>query len=243
MAPISALVTGYATDKLVDVAERMVRKHVIERWTRMRAIEFYREFCATLLKAESSQEELQDLLDELLSDETKSEIVFEAYRLVCLAKSKTIGPRIIAVLVAEIVQRDGIADNEEEILLAAAEALSDSEFSDFATAIKELGSPNKWGEFKRVLDKRQIDSNLSNDHVEIGQGSLVDVYGTWAEKLKTIGLVAESVSERTFHYQEDSERHIDMDGSVREIIWTAHFHRPSARLAELVDRVSPESAP
>lgn len=243
MEPLSAFLAGYGTDKLTGLAERMVSKHVIERWSRKRAKEFYRYFCATLLASDPNEETLQDLLNELLEDEAKSEIVFEAYRLVCLTKSKTIGPRIIAVVVAEIVQRDGIANDEEEMLLAAAEALSDGELSSFRTAVKKLDSPNKWGEFSKVLEKRQIDSNSSEMQVEVGQGSLVDIYGPWSEKLKAIGLIAESVSEQTFHYRADSEQYIDMDGSVREIVWTVFFRSPSARLASLIDRLSPESAP
>lgn len=238
MEPLSALATSYATDKLTELGERMVRKHVIEPWTRRRAIEFYRTFCATLLLDSPTDAALEEMLDELLSEEARAEIVFEAYRMVCLSKSKTIGPRIIAVLVAEIVQRDGVSDDEEDALLAAAEQLSDSELRSFCEEVDRLPSPNRWGEQEVTLDTRQIDSNFSAGPTAVGQGSLAQRFGLWAEKLKSLGFLTESVSERTFHYQEDSELHIDMDGSVREIAWKVHFHPPSARLAALVERVS-----
>lgn len=243
MEPISALAASYATDKLTELAEHLVRKHVIERWTRKRAVEFYRTFCAKLLADNPSGMQLEEMLDELLQDEARSEVVFEAYRLVCLAKSKTIGPRIIAVLVAQIVQRDGIPDDEEEALLAAAELLSDDDLLSFANKLSKLPRPNKWGDTEITLDIRQIDSNHSAGHTEIAQGSLGQHFGPWAERLKSLGFLTESVAERTFHYQEDSERHIDMDGSVREITWKAFFHSPSARLANLIVRVSGQSAP
>ncbi|HZF96998.1 MAG TPA: hypothetical protein VEY92_01920 [Pseudoxanthomonas sp.] len=214
-----ALVTGYATDKLTELGEGLIRKHVIERWTRKRAVEFYRSFCATLLSDNPDGPELAEMLHELLQDETRSEIVFEAYRLVCLAKSKTVGPRIIAVLVAEIVQRDGVADKEEELVLAAAEKLSDSELVSFAAELAKLPNSKTWGDIEVTLDTRQIDSNFSVGRTEISQGSLAQIYGSWAEKLKSLGFLTESVTERTFHYREDSKRHIDMDGSVRKITW------------------------
>lgn len=238
MGPISTLVTGYAVNKMTEVGEGLFRKHVIERWTRRRAIEFYRSFCATLLSEKPSGAQLEEVLDELLGDEARSEIVFEAYRLVCLAKSRTIGPRIIAVLVAEIVQRDGIADDHEEIMLAAAEQLSDNEFLSFAAELEKLPGPNDLGAIEVTLDKRQIDSNWSQSHTEIGQGSLVETFGLWAEKLKSLGMLTEVVDERTFRYQEDAERQVDMSGSVREITWRVFFNSPSARLAKLVTRVS-----
>jgi hypothetical protein len=242
MEPLSVLV-GYGADKLAELGEHLVRKHVIERWTRKRAIEFYREFCATLLLDNPSNATLQEMLDELLGDEARSELVFEAYRLVCLAKSKRIGPRIIAVLVAHIVQGAGVADDEEEVLLAAAEQLSDSELLSFSSELLGLGGPNQHGEITVTLDMRQIDSNYNDRRVEIGRGSLVEVYGLWAEKLRSLGLLTDFVSERTFRYTEDSERHIDADGSVREITWSVVFSSSSRRLAELVQRVANESAP
>lgn len=242
MEPISTLAAGYATDKLTELAENLVRKHVIERWSRKRAVEFYRTFCAKLMADNPAGVQLEEMLDELLQDETRSEVVFEAYRLVCLAKSKTLGPRVIALLVADIVQGDGVADDEEESLLAAAEQLSDSDLRSFADALSKLPEPNRWGDTALTLDTRKIDSNFPSGDTEIAQGSLVHHFGRWAETLKSLGFLTESVAERTFEYREDSERHIDMDGSVREITWEVTFHSPSARLAKLVARVSGESA-
>jgi hypothetical protein len=230
--------TGYAVDKLTELGERIVRKHVIERWTRRRAIEFYRAFCATLQSDNSTGVQREEMLDELLGDEARSEIVFEAYRLVCLAKSRAIGPRIIAVVVAEIVQRDGVADEEEEAVLSAAEGLSDGELLSIGAEIKRLPAPDELGHIVVTLDTRQIDSNLDGRYTETGQGSLVNEYGPWAEKLKSLGLLGDSVTERTFRYREDAERHIDMDGSIRESTWKVDFQPSFVRLARLLGRVS-----
>jgi len=237
MEPIFTIATGYATDKLVQLAERVVHKHVIERWTRNRAIEFYRYFCASLFAEETDEATIQDLLNQILSDDNNSAIIFEAYRLVCLTKSKIIGPRIIAVIVAEIIQRNGIANDEEETLLAVAEALSDHELLSFFREVKEFGE-NEQEEFEVVLEEQHLDSNSSNQQINVVQGTLVNIYGTWAEKARALGLISESVIEKNYKYKEDSERHIDMDGSIRQIIWSVHFHKPSRRLTQLVERLS-----
>lgn len=228
MEPISVIATGYATDKLIQLAERMVHTHVIERWTRKRAIEFYRYFCISLFAEEPDEGKCQDLLNQLLEDDTKSEILFEAYRLVCLAKSKTIGPRIIAVVVAAIIQRNGMANGDEEILLAAAETLSDDELLSFSVAVKEFGEPNEKEEFEEILEARQYYS--SDQKIKISQGALVEKYGNWAEKMKALGLISETVMENIFEHA--------LFGSGREIVWSAHFHKPSKRLMELIDRLS-----
>jgi hypothetical protein len=238
MDPASGLALGYLTQKLTDLIESKIRSHVIERWTRKRAVAFYRQFCAELLDGNNTDQELGTLLDELLSDDVRSEIVFEAYRLVSLSRSKTIGPRIIAVVTATIIQRDGIADDEEEAILAAAEMLGDEELKEFRDQLGKLECQNDWGEFDQIMSIKQIDSNFPTESVEIGSGSLAGSLGTWAEKLRSIGMVSDSVSESNFTYREDSEHHIDMDGVVRQITWTVHFHSPSARLAELINRVS-----
>src|SRR5690606_11159354 len=118
------------------------------------------------------------------------------------------------------------------------EALSDDELLLFSGVIEGLGQPNEKGEFEEVLEKNKHDSNFSSQQIKIVQGALVKIYGGWAEKLKALGLISETVEERIFEYKEDSERHIDMDGSIREIIWTVHFHKPAERLMKLVNRLS-----
>lgn len=105
MDPISTLMVGHATGKFLDKLGSSFRTHVIDRWTRRRAEEFFEQFC----KEVSSQNgaptpsELDEELTKLLEDEACSEVLFDAYRRVALSKSKILGPRIIAILTAEIV--------------------------------------------------------------------------------------------------------------------------------------------
>lgn len=243
MEAISNIVAGYVGDKLAELAEDLVRKHVIERWTRKRAIEFYREFCRELLAGSLSGQGLEDRLDEILSDSKNSEIVWEAYRLVSLSKSRSIGPRIIAVLVAQIVQRDGLANLEEELLLAAAELLSDDDFAQFRQQIGLLQESQGGPELTDQLGSQSIDTNWRGSEIEVGEGSLAREYGLWAQKLASLGLVSQSTRQSTRAYREDSERHIDSDGVLTEYIFSATFHSPCLRLAALVDKVSGAEAP
>ncbi len=238
MDPVTSAAGGYAIDKLIGVGEGLVRKYVIEPWTRKRAVEFYRKFCEALLAKNAEAAELEELLDKLLSDEARAQVVFDAYRSVCLSKSKIIGPRIIAVLVAGIIQRDGIASETEELLLAAAEQLSDAELLAFLAELKKHPQPNKLGITEITMDECHVDSNQPSGQLNLSAGSLTHRFGLWAERLRSLGFISESVHEDTFQYEADFERHVDMSGSVRVISWKIRFHDPSMRLADLIEQVS-----
>lgn len=240
MEPFSAIVASYASDKLTSAVEGLVRKHVIERWTRKRAIEFYRMFCQELLLDDLSQEDLVERIDELLADEARSEIVFEAYRLVCLSRSRVIGPRIIAVLVAEIVQRDGVADRAEETILELAESMSDEELEDFGGHIAKLQISQSGPTLIEVIDTQTFDSGWPSSGVETASASLAEIYGSWAHKLGSLGLISQSVRQSQHHYYEDSERHIDEDGVVTKYVFSATFYEPCMRLAALINKVTKE---
>lgn len=237
MEPVSTIVSSYLIDKVTDRAERAFHKHVIERWTRKRAIEFYREFSRELLDGGLNGANLESRLEELLSDEKNSEIVWEAYRLVSLSKSKTIGPRIIAVLVAQIVQRDGVASDEEEKLLQAAELLSDEEFFLFAKQMTKLQASQSGSTFSEVLDTQSIDSSWPDTEIEVGPVALADEYGLWAEKLSTLGLISQSTRQSHHFYREDSERHIDSDGVLTKYVFRVTFSPLCLRLSDLVAKV------
>lgn len=155
MAPISTAIAGYAAEKIVQVAEKSFHKHVIERWTRHRARIFLETFCESLLSTSKSDEDIGALLDKLLSDEGKSEAVFDAYRAVCLSRSKNIGPRIIALLTAELVLAEKNSDESDDLIFSAAEQLFDSElndFSEFAISYEKRQSPK----VERLADLRMV---------------------------------------------------------------------------------------
>ncbi len=67
---------------------------VVERWTRYRADRFFEGFVETVgmeLTAGFQTEEVDKQLAEILADDSKSEVLFDAYRRVCFSRSKTLG--------------------------------------------------------------------------------------------------------------------------------------------------------
>lgn len=107
--------------------------NVIERWTRHRAEKFFTEFQNRLLKSRLEgdiQVNVSEEIEEILSTDIGSEVVFDAYRRVSLAKSKDIGPRVIGILTAELCIENRIADDFEELVFSVAETLNDYEMAD-----------------------------------------------------------------------------------------------------------------
>src|SRR5258708_35858215 len=82
-------------------------------------------------------EDVDERLTAILEDEAKSEVLFEAYRRVCLSTSKRLGPRIVGLLTGRLVLEGRMADDTEERIFAAAESLSDAELIEFMKSYYE----------------------------------------------------------------------------------------------------------
>ncbi len=247
--PISASVTSYIGKKIVNIAETVIRTQVIERWSRYRAQQFFDAFCQSLLDAGISDKDIGKTLDELLEDEAKSELVFDAYRSVCLTKSKALGPRIIALHTAELVIANSKADSSDLLIFSAAEELSDSELNDFSAFALSWTGPTAQkcmgielcddGALKIQMGDETIDSNwYRKDSIPVGPLDLANDIGIWATKLKRLGLISDDVRERQWSYEDDKERYIDKPGVGREITWWLILSKESQELAKLVQRAS-----
>ena len=111
-----ATVGLYLGKKVLDQFSKRFAKDVIERWSRRRAINFFGAFVETI--GEGKPEiEVATKLDELLESDTNQEILFEAYRMVSLSRSREIGPRAIALMTAKVVLEGRQFDSLEEIWL------------------------------------------------------------------------------------------------------------------------------
>lgn len=252
MDPVSSLISGHVAGKLLDYVGSKFKTNVIERWTKRRAQRFFDEFCreVEIELGGTKSAKLDDILSHILEDETCSETLFDAYRRVSLTRSKELGPRIIGIVTAELVLQDRIADEIEDSILAAAENLKDDELLDFAKFVREQSARGtdeskkdvnftKNGDLKIEWYKEHFDSNWRNNTgVSIAPLNLDESLGRWASKIKSYGILFDDMQERQWEYQEDSERHIDQDGTVREISWCIYVPKEYLRLAELVDRVS-----
>lgn len=248
MEPFSSLAVGYATGKLTELVESTIRANVIERWGRHRARQFFEAFCEAVTDEKTSEADLQQRLDDLLSDDRRSEVLFDAYRSVCLTRSKTLGPRVIALLTAELVMGESVADDGESAIFGAAEELSDSElieFSEFAMQhhmrakenTKDSCSLTDAGGVRIQWGEETFDSNWHREiEVSLAPLDLANDFGTWAPKLKRHGLLSDDVKERQWDYKEDGERHIDEDGTARQVSWWLCLSSSAIRFAELIQK-------
>jgi hypothetical protein len=116
---------------------------VVERWTRYRAENFFEGFVEALASEMQTGIESQNadaVLERILEDETKSEVLFDAYRSVCFSKSKSLGPKIVGLLTGYLVAQGRMANSTEDGIFRAAESLSDPDlielFKDFRLRAK-----------------------------------------------------------------------------------------------------------
>lgn len=250
MDPVSSLAVGYATGKLTEIAESTVRTHVIERWGRYRAKQFFAAFCGAITSPDTTEPELNKLLDDLFADDYRSEVMFDAYRSVCLTKSRAIGPRVIALLTAELVTGGSLANDADSAIFSASEELTDTEFAEFSefaidhakrAKAEKKGSATftRHGSLSIQMGEESIDSTWHREsEISLGPMDLANDIGSWAPKLKRHGLLSDDVRERKWDYKEDSERHIDEPGTMRQVIWWLYLQPSALRLAELAERAA-----
>lgn len=239
MDPVSSLLIGHAAGKLLDKFGSSFRAHVIERWSRRRAEEFIVQFCEEVSRQHgTTPQELGEALTRITEDEVCSEILFDAYRRLALSRSRVLGPRIIALLTAELVGEKRIASDAEDAILLAAENLSDGELVAFARFVREEQAKSAGDKGLRIRwCEEQFDSNWPyKQTVSTGPLDLEECLGRWAAKMKSYGIIKDEVQERQFDYEEDSERHIDEPGTIREIVWWINVPFEYLKLADLIDR-------
>ena len=253
MDQISSLFAGHVAGKLIDRIGASFRTHVIERWSKRRAQVFFAQFCdeVAVELSGAQSDSLEELLSEMLKDEACSELLFDSYRRVSLSRSKTLGPRVIGILSAQLALERRDPTVPEEVMMDACERLTDKELLDFAAFIDEHrqrarnldhedDESSDMGRLELEWAKEEIDSNWNRDFdVSIAPLNLNECLGAWATKLRDLGILSDDVKERKWDYEEDSERHVDEPGSIREISWWIYISDAYLRFAELIDRVSP----
>lgn len=251
MDPLSGLLAGHVGSKLVDAFASAFRVNVIERWSRIRAEAFVEEFVAHVayLSAKPPSADLGALLDNIISDELCSQILFEAYRRVTLSRSRVIGPRVMAMLCAELISERRDPSEEEEAMFAAAEQLADGEFYAFTHFVREQQqrTKNLDAQYKglriRWLDE-SIDSYWARTApVSTGPLDLNYSIGPWAAKLKGLGILRDDMQEVQRQYYAGEQSHSLTDGVLREITWWVEMPQAYFKLVELVERSSEKEKP
>lgn len=224
-------------------------KLVIERWSRARAEKFFTAFLDEIGEELREGVELPTTVSRLqliLRDDAASEALFEAYRRVCFARSRDLGPRIIGLLVGQLVVEGRIATYLEEEVFAAAEGMTDDELvgaADFAesTWCRPADSTG-WvsgvpaAQVEIEWTKQVRESGLGKgEAVQIGPLPLDECVGTWGLRAQSFGMLGQSMTDTTEEYSADGE-YSDEDGSIRRIVTFIRVSPSLFRLAQLVRR-------
>lgn len=250
--PVSSFLLGHMTGHTLDRFTGAVRQRVLEPLSRRRAKQFFDQFCSEHFGSgiPPSPDLLNKAIDDLLSDPVRCEVMYEACRAVSATRSKDTGPRVIAIVTARAIAAGRELSSIEEDVVWAAETLTDEEFSEMeeftADQVTRAANPTakdySWerdSSLKIRWHKEQIDSNWRRNHdVSLGSLNLGADYGRWVYKLQGRGLLREDITETGWDYREDSERHIDEPGSVRQFTWWLTLAPSTIELARLIKLVT-----
>jgi hypothetical protein len=239
---------GIAGKAVLTSAVKKASSSVIERWTSYRAQRFFEGFVENIemeLREGVETTDVDEQLRAILSDDGKSEVLFDAYRRVCLSKSKTIGPRIIGLLTGQLVNEGRMATDAEERVFAAAELLADGDFLEFLRCYSAYR--RKAQDVKDVTGESMMEGEAivvkwcEEDDQERWQGGEFDIgpfnwhkaLGRWSVGLEQSGLVHSDVRQKV------ARRFMHGTGqtpTVTTVKTTITFDSACARLEELVLR-------
>jgi hypothetical protein len=202
---------------------------------RRRAEAFFDTFVAELAardQTEQSLSSLEPMLAEMLGDELKSQVLFDAYRRVSLSASPSIGPRIIAVLTARLIAANRVANADEERLMLSAEILNDRDVVSFCIYLSE--HPLDKGYELKLFDAAD-ESNALHRAMRIGPVNVAEEVGNWCLKLQSTGLVVQDVATEARHYRADLESHIDTSGTITTYVWLLRFRPEVLELKSIIE--------
>ncbi|MFG1690693.1 hypothetical protein ACGF5M_00820 [Gemmatimonadota bacterium] len=234
--PLTVTVGAAALERAAD----LMGKKVLGRWSDYRARRFVDQFVAELGRDLETADPavLEDRLAKIVEDESKSAALYEAFRHVLLSASREIGPRVLALHMAEVVA--GLVDDLEvsDAVMSAASTLLDFEFEEFlgyavANGITDASFAESLVQVAVIkFDMTDFDSNWRG-RGPTGAIPLRSDVGSWAQKLQSVGLLVQDISEEEFDYKEDGERYIDEDGTVRRVHRNIELREGTSHLARL----------
>jgi hypothetical protein len=239
MDPVSSEIVSYTIGKALDV----LSARVLQRWSKYRAEGFMRSFIEAVRAPDQNSEETERLLTRILDNDTASEILFESYRLVCLSRSKDIGPRAIGLLTAKIIAENRSASEIEELWFHVYETLSDGEliaaYQFYADAFRRAREA-KDDKYELVGDALSIIWNEESSEFKAASYrdpiNLGTALGFWAAMLGNLGIMSTETVEEVWDYSEDSERHVDEPGTARKLTWKITLRTEDEEYAALIDR-------
>lgn len=182
-------------------------------------------------------------LKNILESEKVKECVFESFRSVFISKSRTLSPVCLAFLSAKIVAQGRSPELAETMAFEAIELMSDGELKEFHKTFKDtITSPNlsnnsagtPRNEAGQIVIYDCIE-NASGESIDISQFNLDVLYGSWARKLQTVGLMSSKtvVGFEEIHVDSNEES----SGGIANKIRTSAMISPDAMtLYQAVDR-------
>lgn len=168
-------------------AEYFIEKTVASVFRKLqaqRAQAFFDTFIDAVANG-ASEEEIQKKLDEILESESKSEVLFDAYRSVTLSKSKIIGPKAIGLLTARIIAENRDATSDEALWLEAYESLTDTELIQLSGYLEDAFAGRTFN-YSRQNKAVYVKYPQSAD---TGPFDLQNQVGSWARKLHSLGIL------------------------------------------------------
>ena len=221
-----------AADSLLSLVKKRFTATVIERWSTYRAERFFESLVVEVereLVSGGAADQLVERLDRLLQDDRSSAVLFDAYRRVALSRSRDYGPRIVAILTAQLIVQQRSATSAEERLFDVAENLNDSELVGFVEFLERHLERAKAADDYVCLDESGLRVEAGSDErdsswpqlgLDRSPLDLDDWFGTWAIKLRNLGMLREIVKEESWHYDADPERHVDEPGTATKVTWS-----------------------
>jgi len=189
---------------------------VIERWTKFRSEKMIEGFVAGLAEENltGNPGDIDQVLSNILDSESHSEGLFDAYRRICFAKSKIIGPRIVGYLTAKVIADGRMATSDEEEIFSAAEALGDADLIAFMKQYHEEAVKadqencglvkNEWEGAAIVIPWHEEEFATSYGSFEARDISPLDLgvaYGRWARELGKLGFMTTAIKRGFIDYE------------------------------------------
>ncbi|MGR5409245.1 hypothetical protein [Vibrio sp. PNB22_8_1] len=231
--------------------------NVIERWTQRRAEKFFEEFQNEIMKNRQGGDNFVHIaqeVDKIISTEIGSEVVFDAYRRVSLAKSKVIGPRIIGLLTAEICLQNRVANEFEEAIFSFAETLNDVEMINVSNVLNkwlesiDLYKEKPWlrktidvyiqnDDLIYLLERNELNKNNNTLELYLNIDSLDNLFAVGLDKFKNLGFIRERVNQSIYNDERDSNQY-SRDESYQLTTKTLSFPLKYRRILTLVSQMS-----
>lgn len=241
-------VAGYGGQRTLDLVVDSFASAIIRPCAERRAHAYFRKLAEEVAGTDVTDDQpelIAAALDAVTKKETARETVFEFYRHSVLSRSREIGPRLLALIAARLINADRKPTVAEQEVAEIAEACTDEDFSEFAAYYQSLrkGSTPKHSERVRVvpagylvlLNYNGSDSSDSSSTVGAGPLNLSTELGRWAAKMEHVGAVQQLIETAAERHGIIFDERGDTEAGTRyRTEWSVFFGETCQELARLL---------